>query len=51
MDKKLPLISYTFVAMSGICFLGGLFILSGERGHRYVPTRGDISVARPIIRY
>ena len=30
MDKKLPLISYTLVAMSGICFISGLVILSGE---------------------
>lgn len=30
MDKKMPLISYTFAAVSGICFLGGLIILSRE---------------------
>ena len=30
MDNKLPLISYTLAAMSGICFLGGLIILSRE---------------------
>ena len=30
MDNKIPLISYTLAAMSGICFLGGLIILSGE---------------------
>lgn len=29
-NKKLPLISYTLAAMSGICFLGGLIILSSE---------------------
>lgn len=30
MDKKLPLISYTLAAFSGICFIGGLIILSSE---------------------
>lgn len=30
MDKKLPLISYTLAAVSGICFIGGLVILSSE---------------------
>lgn len=30
MDDKLPLISYAFAAMSGICFIGGLIILSSE---------------------
>lgn len=30
MDKKVPLISYTLAAMSGICFLGGLIVLSRE---------------------
>ncbi len=30
MDKKVPLISYTLAAMSGVCFLGGLMILSRE---------------------
>ena len=31
MDNKLPLISYTLAAMSGICFVGGLVLLSSER--------------------
>lgn len=30
MDRKLPLISYTLAAVSGICFVSGLIILSGE---------------------
>ena len=30
MDRKLPLISYALVALSGICFIGGLVILSTE---------------------
>lgn len=30
MNNKLPLISYTLAAVSGICFVGGLVILSGE---------------------
>lgn len=30
MDNKLPLISYTLAALSGICFMGGLVILSSE---------------------
>lgn len=42
MDNKLPLISYTLAAMSGICFLGGLVILSSEGRHVHVPTRGDL---------
>lgn len=29
-DKKLPLVSYTLAAISGICFVGGLMILSVE---------------------
>lgn len=37
MDNKLPLISYTLAAMSGICFIGGLVILSSE-GRKYVWT-------------
>lgn len=32
MDDKLPLISYALAAMSGICFIGGLIILSTEGG-------------------
>lgn len=31
MDKKLPFISYTLAVLSGICFVGGLVILSSER--------------------
>lgn len=30
MDNKKPLISYTFAAMAGICFVRGLVILSSE---------------------
>jgi len=30
MDRKLPLISYTLAAVSGICFISGLVILSSE---------------------
>jgi hypothetical protein len=30
MNNKLPLISYTLAAMSGICFISGLVILSSE---------------------
>jgi hypothetical protein len=30
MDNKIPLISYTLAAMSGICFIGGLVVLSSE---------------------
>lgn len=28
MEKKLSLVSYTLAAMAGICFVGGLLILS-----------------------
>lgn len=30
MDKKMPLISYALAALSGVCFISGLAILSGE---------------------
>lgn len=30
MDRKIPLVSYTLAALSGICFIGGLAILSRE---------------------
>lgn len=30
MDNKLPLISYALAAISGVCFIGGLAILSSE---------------------
>lgn len=30
MDVKMPLVSYTLATMSGICFIGGLIILSME---------------------
>ncbi len=33
MNNKLPIISYTLAAMSGICFIGGLVILSSEGRH------------------
>ena len=28
MDKKLSLVSYTLATMAGICFIGGIVILS-----------------------
>lgn len=37
MDNKMPLVSYTLATMSGICFLGGLIILSGE-GRKHICT-------------
>lgn len=30
MKDKLSLVSYTLATMAGICFVGGLVILSGE---------------------
>ena len=30
MNNKIPLISYTFAALAGICFIRGLVILSSE---------------------
>lgn len=30
MDNKMPLVSYTLAVASGVCFLGGLVILSRE---------------------
>lgn len=42
MDNKMPLISYTLAAMSGICFLGGLIILSREgRKNEWTDLRGS----------
>jgi hypothetical protein len=42
MDNKMPLISYTLAAMSGICFLGGLIILSREgRKDEWTDLRGS----------
>ena len=51
MDNKLPLISYTLVTMSGICFISGLIILSGEGRKEYVQTRGDYIHVRPRFEY
>lgn len=30
MNKKIPIVSYTLATMAGLCFVGGLVILSGE---------------------
>lgn len=30
MNKKMPIVSYTLATMAGLCFVGGLVILSGE---------------------
>ena len=51
MDNKLPLISYTLAAMSGICFIGGLAILSTEGRKEHVPTTGGIIDIGPLIRH
>ena len=37
MNNKLPLITYAFAAMSGVCFVGGLVILSSE-GRQHIWT-------------
>ena len=40
MDNRLPLISYTLATVSGICFLGGLAILSSEgRKRMWIESR------------
>lgn len=42
MDRKMPLISYVFASMSGICFVGGLVILSREgRNNEWTDSRGS----------
>lgn len=42
MDKKLPLVSYTLAVMSGICFIGGVVILSSEgRQSEWTDLRGS----------
>ena len=51
MDNKLPLISYTLAAMSGICFIGGLAILSTEGRKQHVPTTRDIINFGSLIRH
>lgn len=30
MDVKMPLVTYVLAAMSGVCFIGGFYILSKE---------------------
>ncbi len=41
MDNKLPIISYTLAVMSGICFIGGLAILSSEgRNDKWTDLKG-----------
>ena len=37
MDKKLPIVSCTLAAVSGICFIGGIIILSSE-GRQHIWT-------------
>lgn len=32
MNSKLTFISYTLAAMAGICFVGGIAVLSGGKG-------------------
>lgn len=51
MDDKKPLISYTLAVMSGICFIGGLVILSSEGGNWNVPTRGAYINDGPSFRH
>lgn len=51
MDRKLPLISYTLAAISGICFIGGLVILSGEGSKNNVQTRGDIIHIGSVLKH
>lgn len=51
MDNKMPLISYTLAVMSGICFVGGLVVLSSEGGSRSVPTRGAYINDGPSFRH
>ncbi len=42
MDRKIPLVSYTLAALSGICFIGGLAILSREgRNDTWTDLRGS----------
>lgn len=40
MNNRFPFITYTLAAFSGICFIGGLVILSSEGSITYVPARG-----------
>ena len=35
----MKLMSYTFVAMAGLCFMSGLFILTNEGDNKYGATR------------
>lgn len=51
MDKNLPLISYALAVLSGICFIGGLVILSSEGRKENVPTTGDIIDIRHLVRH
>lgn len=51
MNNRLPFISYTLATLSGICFIGGLVILSSEGRKEYVPTTGAFIDVRPLIRH
>lgn len=46
MERKRPFMSYAFAALSSICFIGGIMILSREGELDYVQTRGDYIHAR-----
>lgn len=51
MDNRIPLISYTLAVMSGMCFIGGLIVLSSEGGSGHVPTRGAYVDNGPSFRH
>lgn len=40
----MKLMSYTLAAMAGLCFMGGLFILSNEGDNYYGPTRNTSGI-------
>lgn len=42
----MKIMSYTLVAMAGLCFVSGLFILSNEGDCYYGSTRNTIGVVR-----
>lgn len=36
--------SYTLVAMAGLCFVGGLFVLTSEGDNQHGPTRNTYRI-------
>lgn len=52
MDNKVSsFVSYALVSLSGICFIGGLVILSGEGEKSNGENRGSTNDARIFVKH